>query len=127
MKATPAKSAARIVRDDDDEVPSKKSSKTSLTEISEEAPEVTVTAPVLVAAPVAAPAPVVAAATVSVSNKLKVVFLESLFDYPVIGAFNFQTEFGITMVKKHQSFVVPREVALVLLDKKLVAIPEFIQ
>lgn len=68
-------------------------------------------------------APTVIPASIRDADTLEIVFLEEQFDYPVIGRFNFQTVFGVTRIRKHQKFVVPRPVALTLYDKHLVSIP----
>lgn len=58
------------------------------------------------------------------AENLEIVFLDLLMDFPIVGDFNFQKKFGISHIRKFQKFVVPRDVALHLYDKKLVTIPE---
>lgn len=65
----------------------------------------------------------VVSASISLPDNVEIVFLEELFDFPIIGSFNFQERFSINRIRKHQKFTVPRDVALVLMDKKLVTIP----
>lgn len=65
-------------------------------------------------------------ASIAEADTLEVVFLEELLDYPIIGRFNFQREFRLTRIRKHQKFVVPRDVALTLYDKGLVTIPSMV-
>lgn len=62
-------------------------------------------------------------ANISDSDTLEIVFLEELFDYPVVGKYSFLEEHGVTRIRRHQKFTVPRNVALTLLDKRLVTIP----
>lgn len=64
-----------------------------------------------------------AIAQISEDENIEIVFLEELYDYPVIGNFNFRDKFGISKIRKHQKFSVPRNVAMVLLDRRLVTIP----
>lgn len=64
-------------------------------------------------------------ASISDDENLDIVFLEELFDYPVIGSFNFRDRFGVSKIRKHQRFTVPKHVAMVLLDRRLVTIPQF--
>jgi len=73
----------------------------------------------------AQPSQVVSAA-IQEAASLEIVFLEGLNDYPIIGHYNFQNVHGITSIRKHQKFVVPRDVALTLYDKGLVTIPSMV-
>lgn len=66
---------------------------------------------------------VAAVARISEDENVEIVFLEGLFDYPVIGNFNFRDKFGISTIRKHQKFTVPKHVAMVLVDRRLVTIP----
>ena len=62
-------------------------------------------------------------ASIPEGGTLDIVFLEELLDYPVIGQYNFLEQHGVSRIRRHQRFTVPRNVALTLLDKRLVTIP----
>lgn len=65
-------------------------------------------------------------AAIMEADTLEIVFLESLLDYPIIGRYNFQEKHGVSVIRKHQKFMVPRDVALTLYDKRLVTIPSMV-
>lgn len=69
------------------------------------------------------PKPVNIAAVIGDADNLEIVFLQEQMDYPVIGRFNFLEKFGCNRIRRHQKFVVPKNVALTLYDKGLVTIP----